>query len=637
MMYTMPKIRWENVYGFDTETDNDGEKAWICQWCIHDGTTPYIGTTLADFKNTILALTWSKGAVILYAHNLKYDLEFIKPVIHELESEGWESKIVMRKGSPIKVRLLTSERLIEFRDSMKKMPGSLRQLGKMIGLEKLESPRGFYQGWSNDIDYSTRSADWDYIKRDAEIVAVSMQRLHKGNGDMQFDRCTLSGDAWKITKDMIGTSDGKHHSNKNNWRWDRYFPRLPLALDRRVRKAYFGGINLSPIHNHGVLQSTEERPIYHEDIHNSYGAVMMWKPLPIGLPRETHEFPADGILYIAEVRIKLHLKPEYEGNGWYQFKNGVDNVLEGWEHGTIVTDTKEWHELSLTSIDLDLLEDWYDVEYDEWYKPSFLVFNDRTGILKPYIDYFTAIKESSVKNGLEYTHAKRMINSFYGRTGLAPETADTSLVWDDKLNDWNWHTEYTVEEEHDAYIPYATFCTAWARKTLLDNVRACLDQEPDSVIHSDTDSVIHYGKPVDYIPHGEHLGTWGIESQPSYVIESGFKRYVELTHYPPTGLDDFIGMALAGVPQPKDKDDVPYGMWIEILDDPKIILNDGYTLGNEHYRIQSDWLRQLYKEHGLNPDDVDTMKLIPKKVEGGVILEKRTHKLNDNLMWRLRR
>ena len=172
---------------------------------------------------------------------------------------------------------------------------------------------------------------------------------------------------------------------------------------------------------------------------------------------------------------------------------------------------------------------------------------------------------------------------------------------------------------------------------LLDNVRACLDAMPNSVIHCDTDSVIHYGEPVESIPHGEHLGTWGIESRPQYIVESGFKRYVETRHYPPQSSDDFIGMALAGVPQPKDKDGVPYGMQIEILDDPSIILHDGYILGNEHYRIKSKWLRQLYIQHNLNPDDVDTMKLIPKKVVGGVILEKRQHKLNDNLQWRLRR
>lgn len=628
-------INWQNVYGFDTETDNDGSRAWLCQWCIHDGTTPRYGRDLFTFEAWLRELIRRNKRICLYAHNLKYDIEFIKSVLHNLEQDGYEPRYIIRKGSPIKIQLKNGPFLVEFRDSIKKMPGNLRSLGKMIGLEKLESPRGFYPGWSKDIDYSNGSPDWDYIIRDAEIVAVSMRQLHKGNTDgYKFDRATLSGDAWKIAKDMIGTSDGKSHGSDDNWRWKKYFPRLDVDLDRRIRKAYFGGINLSPVHNHGMIKADD---LTHEDIHNSYGAVMMWRPLPFDVPTIQNEFPPEGMLYIAEVRIKLSIKPQYTGNEWYQFKNGIDNLIEGWEHGTVVSVTKEWHELSLTNVDLDLLEDWYDVEYDEYYKPTILVFKSKIGLLAPYLDYFTKIKESSVKNGLEYTHAKRMINSFYGRTGLAPETSDTSLIWDEDLEDWNWSTEYTLEDDHDAYIPYATFCTAWARKTLLDNVRACLDQIPNSVIHCDTDSVIHYGPPVEYIPHGEHLGTWGIESNPPIIIEAGFKRYIELKRYPMESMNDLIGMALAGVPQQKDHNDAPIGMWIEILDEPTIITKDGYTLGNEHYQIKSEWLRQIYIDHGMNPDDVDTMKLIPVRVPGGVILDKRQHKLNDNLVWRLRR
>lgn len=630
----MTYIDWQNVYGFDTETDNDGVTAWICQWCIHTGINAYTGRNVTDFEQRLRLLINANQKICLYVHNLKYDLEFIKCVLHNLENDGYQPKYIIRKGSPIKVQLKKGPFLVEFRDSMKKLPGNLRSLGKMIGLDKLESPLGFYPGWSKDLDYNDPKS-WEYVKRDAEIVAVAMRELHKGNKDgYKFDRATLSGDAWKIAKDMIGTSDGKTHGNKDNWRWDNWFPRLDVDLDRRIRRAYFGGINLSPPHNHGLIESDN---LTHEDIHNSYGAVMMWRPLPFGIPTIQDRFPPSDMLYIAEVKIKLHIKPKYRGNEWFQFKNGIDNTLEGWEHGTVVSDTEQWHELSLTSVDLDLLEDWYDVEYDEWYKPTVLVFKSKIGLLAPYLDYFTKIKESSVKNGLEYTHAKRMINSFYGRTGLAPETSDTSLVWDDELKDWNWQTEYTLEDDHDAYIPYATFCTAWARKTLLDNVRACLDQLPNSVIHCDTDSVIHYGPPVEYIPHGEHLGTWGIESEPPVIIEAGFKRYVELKQYPIKDFSDIIGMALAGVPQQKDHNGVPIGMWVEVLDEPKIITIDGYTLGNEHYRIKSEWLRRMYLDNGLNPDDVDTMKLIPVRVPGGVILDKRQHRMNDNLVWRLRR
>ena len=77
-------------------------------------------------------------------------------------------------------------------------------------------------------------------------------------------------------------------------------------------------------------------------------------------------------------------------------------------------------------------------------------------------------------------------------------------------------------------------------------------------------------------------------------------------------------------------------MWVELLDDPKLITSS-FTLGQEDYQIKSGWLRDLYLKNGMDPDHVNTMKLIPKKVPGGVILEERQHTISDNMMWRLRR
>lgn len=40
---------WKVVYGADFETDNDGYRAWICQWAISSGTGEYWGSTLQSF------------------------------------------------------------------------------------------------------------------------------------------------------------------------------------------------------------------------------------------------------------------------------------------------------------------------------------------------------------------------------------------------------------------------------------------------------------------------------------------------------------------------------------------------------------------------------------------------------------
>ena len=115
---------------------------------------------------------------------------------------------------------------------------------------------------------------------------------------------------------------------------------------------------------------------------------------------------------------------------------------------------------------------------------------------------------------------------------------------------------------------------------------------------------------------------------PKTHIEGGFKRYFQ-THF-----DGSYSMAAAGVPQKSDANDVPIGMWIEILDNPQIIKEHGYELGQEHYCVKSPWLRKILQDGGYNPDDIDTRKLMPKKAFGGYIYVPTTMKLNDNMVLR---
>lgn len=199
-----------------------------------------------------------------------------------------------------------------------------------------------------------------------------MRNYHKGG----FSRATMSGDAWSCAKRMIGSSDGKEHQTYKLW--DKYFPKLPLSLDYEIRKAYFGGINYS--WNKGINQGE----ISHYDIHNSYGAVMMWRPMPYGLPVETHDWPREDEHFVADVRIKLKLRDGLMP--WYQFKNGVDNIIEGWDHGTLVRETEHYHNLSLTDVDLDVLDDWYEITFDDSYLPTFYIFRTIEGLLAPYLD-----------------------------------------------------------------------------------------------------------------------------------------------------------------------------------------------------------------------------------------------------------
>ena len=223
-----------------------------------------------------------------------------------------------------------------------------------------------------------------------------------------------------------------------------------------------------------------------------------------------------------------------------------------------------------------------------------------------------------------------MLNAAYGRFALIPDGSTTELVLEDGEPVWKTSEE---KGEPTAYLPYAMFVTAWARRELMDRVRLVVDTYGvDSVLHCDTDSVIYLGEPIG--GYGKELGMWDLESRPDGIYEGGFKRYIEV-FTDREGLECF-NVTCAGVPQPKRADGLPYGMWIELLDDPERIF--GGELGHESYTIKSEWLRSMYWEHNKDPGNVNTLKLLPRRVPGGVILEGHTHEIDsDGLALRLSR
>ena len=126
-----------NVYGGDFETDNDGSRAWVCQWSISDGTSEWYGKDLADYRARLSDIMGSHRRSYIYFHNLKYDLSFQKSVLWDIVHDyGVSMSVTMRNGNPIKIVLEKGEHRLEIRDSLKKLPVDLRKLGGLIGLDK---------------------------------------------------------------------------------------------------------------------------------------------------------------------------------------------------------------------------------------------------------------------------------------------------------------------------------------------------------------------------------------------------------------------------------------------------------------------------------------------------------------------
>ena len=230
-----------------------------------------------------------------------------------------------------------------------------------------------------------------------------------------------------------------------------------------------------------------------------------------------------------------------------------------------------------------------------------------------------------------------MLNAAYGRFALIPDGSTTELVLEDGEPVWKTSEE---KGEPTAFLPFAMMVTAWARRELMDRVRLVVETYGvDSVLHCDTDSVIYLGEPIG--GYGKELGMWDLESQPDEIYEGGFKRYIEVFNDKPFFDKEEkkitrYNVTCAGVPQPKRADGLPYGMWVELLDEPSRIF--GGELGHADYMITSDWLQDLYIDAKKDWQHVNTLKLLPRRVHGGVILEGHTHEIDsDGLAIRLSR
>lgn len=615
-------MKGSNIYGADFETDysidDDGIiTAKVVQYALTDTTQYHTGTNPYDFLADVVAEWEHHKEMFVYFHNLKYDIEFMLEDLYELcEYNEIEPFIIRRKGAIISFTLEIGDSKLHFRDSSKKYPMSLMNVGKMIGIEKLDG-FDFYSGWSDDVDFSDVK-NWDYVKNDAYIVAYSMQHTHA----LGHTKSTSSGDALKHAKKIISGKDGRLH--KVCYKWLDIFPRIPIELDKRIRLAYFGGINLSE--KKGYI----EGDITHIDVVSMYPTVMCYDPLPYGVPIVQEEMPSDpDVLWIVNCRMKMKVKPDKVA--WFSFKSKADCDIEGLSATEHVRECKEWHIMTLTNVDMENIMSNYDVEFDDSFKPIYYVFNSRVGLLSEYIETWMSEKAKAKKGSLEYVKSKLMMNGLYGRLGLSFITEETRLEMDED-GMINWVSTPSENDDNDSYVPYSIFVTAYARKRLLQAVNGV---PADCVIHSDTDSLIFLGDVPDTIEIGDNLGQWQVESKPVYMYEGGFKRYFEVLNTPIQSMKD-VNMACAGCPNRKNNDGVPIGMWIEILDNPSLI-SENVELGKFDYQIKSEWLRKIYLDNGLDPDKVDTHKLLPRRVRGGLVLEPTKFTLNDgNFLFQLR-
>lgn len=446
-----------------------------------------IGTDIKDFFELCKQYENPK----IYFHNLKFDGSFLISFLYEqgfsLITDKSQIKentfqciisdlgafyqiIVYLKNYKNKVKKIT------FIDSLKIINMSVKDIAKTFNLpiSKLEIDYNQFR----ERGYQLTKEEEDYIKNDVKIVAMALNELFKE----KLTKSTAAANALGYYKQITGRQKFEH-----------YFPILTPEEDDLIRPAYRGGFTyLNPIHKDKTLEN-----VYILDVNSLYPSVMRYEMLPFGRAvyfkgkyKENKMYP----LYIQTLYCSFKVK-----------KNKIPTIQI--KEKNLFFASNEYIEdsgnkkflLTLTSIDLELFLDHYDVE-DIEYIDGFQ-FRGIKGLFNNYIDYWTEKKITAGKEGNKGKRqiAKLQLNSLYGKFAKSTKVKSKfPYIGEDGL------IHYTVSEtkqENGIYVPIAAFITSYARRKTIQTSQAIKDYSiekygEDKYIYSDTDS-IHTTLPIE--------------------------------------------------------------------------------------------------------------------------------------------
>ncbi|WAX11802.1 DNA polymerase [Clostridium phage CI461P1] len=491
-------------YTADFETTTDPETAHVWSWesCVVGDPDNFCrGIDIESFIEYC-----SLEDRVIYFHNLKFDSSYI---LSYLLTHGynWSNKRALNKhefstlisnmGQFYSVTVCFGDTTTTFYDSLKLIRLSVEQIAKAYGLtfRKLE------------IDYDTprpegyipTDEEWEYQHAD---VAIMSQALH----------ILFTEGLTKITQGSNALWDYKEIVGKKNFK--RWFPVLPPEIDAFCRKSYKGGATQV----HKIFANQEIGCGITLDVNSMYPWAMYEMFLPFGEPiYYTGRYRQDKLypLYIQKLACNFELKEGYiptiqlKGSGLFR---GTD-FLES-SDGNIV-------ELTLTSVDLELFLDHYNVYNVSWI--SGYKFMQSKNMFTEYIDKWYAIKAQATKDGNKGLRqiAKDMMNSLSGKFGLRPEVQEKIPYYDEKLR----FKVGEVEQRDSIYVPVVSFITSYGRDKALRSAQ----KNYDRFIYMDTDSLHLVGTelPDNLDIDSTKLGWWDLEKTwvRGYFIRA--KTYIE--------------------------------------------------------------------------------------------------------------
>lgn len=510
------------VADFETSTeswlarDNGWARVWLWDMCDVETLNHITGTSIHEFMRYVAKKTLGEGKKV-YFHNLRYDGAYIlswleefgfkwKQDGHKLRKKEY-STLISGEGQFYSIKVCFGEHgktknLVEFWDSLKKFPQSVATLAKTFNLPILKG----------EIDYDMyRPRGWkptqveiDYIHNDTEIIARAL-RYKLDNGLVKMTRAS---DALDEYVRIMGGIDS----------FRNLFPVIEKETDDNIRKAYKGGYvylceDFADVLLHDVTSY---------DVNSLFPSVMRYEKLPYGMPIEfsgKYEEDKRHPLYIQFLTCEFELK---DGKlPTIQLKNSgrfcETEYLKSSEGEAVF--------LALTSVDLEIMLERYDVFNIEWiggYK-----FRAMHGLFDKYIDKWVQVKIENNDNAGLRQNAKDMLNCLYGKfASRCTQESKRPKLNSESVVDFE---RYEDEEAEPIYTALACFVTAYARAKTMRTAQRFHDE--GRYIYSDTDSVHVLGNQPEWLDvDPKRLGAWKNEGVAEDARFLRAKTYIKRKH-----------------------------------------------------------------------------------------------------------
>lgn len=597
----------------------------------------------------------SLGAhVICYYHNLKFDGSFwlsyllvdlgFKQATEKLSENSQDIGFLPTKdmhnnsftysissmGQWYRITIKVHDKIIEFRDSLKLLPFSVKKIGKSFGTKhkKLEMEYSGFRYAGCEIT----PEEQEYIKNDILVVKEALEIMYReGHKRLTIGSCCLA----EYKKSVGGKT------------YKRYFPQLyDIPIDQSfgdktagdyIHKSYHGGWC--------YLAKGKDKKLYKQgttaDVNSLYPSMMSSESgniYPIGKPtfwkgNLIPDTAVDGLhYYFVRFKTRFYLRPGKLP--FIQIKNTLTyratEMLEtsdryNREDGKYYTQYYDFDgnlqeaivTMTMTMTDFKLFTEHYELVDFEILDGCY--FNAAVGIFDEYIEKYKQIKIHS--KGAQRELAKLFLNNLYGKMASSKSSNfKIAYVKDDKTI--GFYTQIGNDKEA-GYIAVGSAITSYARNfTIRAAQQNYYGPDKDGFIYADTDS-IHCSLPPEQIKgikvHPTDFCCWKLES----CWDTGFfvrqKTYVE--HVIAEDCEPiekpYYNFKCAGMPE-RCKE-----LFIKSM-------TGDIPQGKEREKYTEDELQFIEQKRTIDDFNIGLRvpgKLLPKRIRGGVLLVDTTYEM----------